>query len=96
MLEFLVTLKVWSEYIIPVAILAVALIGAAVIISFQIHAHSRKIKWLKSNGFVRYLIGVPSVGNSAFYGWRNSLTGKQIDERDLKNIGYSELKTMKE
>ena len=91
MIEFWAALKVWSEFIIPAIICAaVLLIGGAAIFT-NIFARRRKAKWLRENGFERYLSDVPSVGNGAFYAWGNSKTGKRIDERDLEHMKFSEL-----
>lgn len=55
----------------------------------------RKIKYLQSLGFERYLIDVASVGNKAWYGWeceKGVMAGMRISEEELKRIDYKKLK----
>ena len=51
----------------------------------------RKIKLLKSYGCERYLSGVPSVGNGAFYNWKTMDYKINIDERDITRMKYKQL-----
>lgn len=51
----------------------------------------RKIKLLKSYGCERYLSGVPSVGNGAFYSWKTTDYKINIDERDITRMKYKQL-----
>lgn len=94
MFEFWISYKVWTE-VIPVIILFVLLIGIflSTVIACLIESYSWKLKtkWLQKHGFERYLAGVPSVGNGAFYAWRNHQTNQQIDEKELKKLKYKDL-----
>lgn len=55
----------------------------------------RKIKYLESLGFERYLINVASVGDKAWYGWeceKGIMAGMRISEEELERIDYKKLK----
>lgn len=55
----------------------------------------RKIKYLQSLGFERYLIDVASVGDKAWYGWeceKGIMAGMRISEEELDRIDYKKLK----
>lgn len=54
----------------------------------------RKIKYLQSLGFERYIINVASVGNKTWYGWQRDDKNEylHISEKDLARINYKELK----
>lgn len=55
----------------------------------------RKIKYLQSRGFERYLKDVASVGGKAWYGWRyddGTMFGMRISEEELEKITYKKLK----
>lgn len=55
----------------------------------------RKINYLQSRGFERYLKDVASVGGKAWYGWRyddGTMFGIRISEEELERITYKELK----
>lgn len=91
MIELWAELEIWAKFIVPItigAIVALSLIANCIINCFK---WRRKINWLKSHNFERYLIGVPSFGNGAFYGWREKEGGRWIDERDLECLKFSEL-----
>lgn len=92
MLEIWASLKVFTEYIIPFFILVMCIIFLAITILASSLKWDRKIKLLKSYGYKRYLIGVPSVGGGAFYGWENEQTGDHIDERELRVIKIDTLR----
>lgn len=91
MTEFWVKFMVWTEYIIPIIIFGVLLLIFIIHECIKSFKWNRKIKWLKNNGYERYLSGVPSFGNGAFYSWKNEHTGKRIDERNLKWMSYNDL-----
>lgn len=88
--ETLSTFYLWTHYIGPV-VFCTLVIGIFIILaghkSFQDY---RKKRFLKKNGYERYLIGVPSYGNGAFYGWKHPVTGKSIDERNLGMYTYKQ------
>lgn len=55
----------------------------------------RKIKYLQSRGFERYLKDVASVGGKAWYGWHyddGTMFGMRISEEELGKITYKKLK----
>lgn len=55
----------------------------------------RKIRYLQSHGFERYLKNVASVGGKAWYGWRyddGTMFGIRISEEELEKITYKKLK----
>ena len=55
----------------------------------------RKIKYLQSLGFERYLKDVASVGDKAWYGWeceKGIMAGMRISEEELERINYKKLK----
>ena len=91
MIEKYFTLKLFGEYIGIgiIVIIVLAMIGSAVIQDIR---WSRKIKLLEKNGFEKYLRGVPSVGNGAFYGWRREFDGKRIADYSIKPMSYKALK----
>lgn len=88
MIEIWATIKVWLDFIIPSIIIVAVILGIFCSCFIKRILWNRKIKWLQSNGFERYLVGVPSFGNGAFYGWRNNRTDKRIDERDLAHMKF--------
>lgn len=55
----------------------------------------RKIRYLQSRGFERYLENVASVGGKAWYGWKcekGIMAGIRISEEELERIDYRKLK----
>ena len=52
---------------------------------------NRKIEYLQSLGFERYLKDVASVGGKAWYGWEGE-KGMRISEEELERIDYKKLK----
>ena len=91
MVEKYFTLKLIGEAAIIglfVLVIVILLVSAAV----QDIRWNRKIKLLEKNGFVKYLRGVPSVGDGAFYGWKRKSDGKQIYDTYIKSQTYKELK----
>lgn len=90
MVEVWFAIKTWSFIIITGVIIALIILIVLLELFDSLKYH-RKIKWLENHGFVRELFDVPSVGNGAFYGWRNKENWKQVDERDLSHMTYKEL-----
>lgn len=92
MIEKYFTLKLIGEAAIIgffVLVIIILLVSAAV----QDIRWNRKIKLLEKNGFVKYLRGVPSVGNGpSYYGWKRESDGKRIDDTYIKSRSYKELK----
>lgn len=91
MVEKYFTLKLIGEAaIIGLFVLAIVILLVSAVV--QDIRWNRKIKLLEKNGFVKYLRGVPSVGNGAFYGWKRESDGKQIHDIFIKCRSYKELK----
>lgn len=78
MLEVWATLKVWSDFIIPTIIIVATILTAFGIYLIKSVPWNRKIRWLRSHGFERYLIGVPAFGNGAFYWWKKNKRAKEL------------------
>jgi len=91
MVEKYFTLKLIGEVaIIGFFVLVIIILLVSTII--QNICWNRKIKLLEKNGFVKYLRGVPSIGNGAFYGWKREPDGKRIDDIVIKSLQYKKLK----
>ena len=91
MVEKYFTLKLIGEAaIIGVFVLAIIILLASAAV--QDIRWNRKIKLLEKNGFVKYLRGVPSVGDGAFYGWKRESDGRHIHDISIKCQTYKELK----
>ena len=78
--------------IVIFVLLAVFLFITSLIKQFE---RDRKIKYLQSRGFERYLKNVASVGGKAWYGWRyddGTMFGMRISEEELESITYKKLK----
>lgn len=85
------TLKV-LEIIIPVVLVVLIFVFGSIVEIINRIKWDRKIKLLKKLGYERYLEGVASVGNGAWYGWRNDKTGKNFSERDIIRWTYKRLR----
>ncbi len=88
MLETWAAFKLWVDYLIPLMLFIGIVLVFVMVCTLQSFRWNRKIRWLTKHGFERYLVGVPSVGNGAFYGWKNEKTAKRIDERDVKRLKF--------
>lgn len=78
--------------IVVFILLALFLFVTALIKQFE---WNRKIKYLQSRGFERYLKDVASVGGKAWYGWYyddGTVFGMRISEEELGRITYKKLK----
>lgn len=88
------TFKLIME-LVPIVVfilLAVFLFITSLIKQFE---WDRKIKYLQSRGFERYLKNVASMGGKAWYGWRyddGTMFSMRISEEELKKIDYKKLK----
>lgn len=91
MTDFLIKFVVWTEYIIPIITVAIFVLVGIIYTCIKAFVWHMKISWLKSHGYERYLRDVSSCGNGTFYSWKNKQTGKQVDERSLKWMSYSDL-----
>lgn len=91
MVEKYFTLKLIGEIaIIGFFVLVIIILLVSAIIQ-NIH-WNRKIKLLEKSGFVKYLRGVPSIGDGAFYGWKRESDGRRIDDIVIKSLRYKKLK----
>ena len=88
MVELWATFKLWIEYIIPISIFVLIILISFLYVLIKSFKWSRKEKYLKKHGYVRYLKGVPSFGDGAFYRWKNDKLDKRIDERDIEHLSY--------
>lgn len=84
---------------------ATIILGALILICYLVIGYciviqtiddKRKIKLLKSYGCERYLSGVSSVGNGAFYSWKTPDYKINVDERDIARMKYNSLKKILE
>lgn len=92
MLELWAKIQIWLEYIIPIAILVIAVLIYIVACTVNSFKWNRKIKWLEKHGFERYLSDVPSYGNGDFYGWREKEGNRRIDEREIRYLTFREFR----
>ena len=79
----------------PIVIFIVISIISFVIYCFEEWNWQRKIRYLQSLGFERYLKDVASVGNKCWYGWQRDtgdLFWQTISEEEIKMMTYKELK----
>ena len=90
MVERYFALKLTGTYIM---IGVIVIIASAIFINAAIQdiRWNRKIKLLERNCFEKYLHGVPSVGNGAFYGWRREFDDKRIVDDAIKRMSYKAL-----
>ncbi len=96
MLDLWLKLKVWTEFIIPAAIIIaiLAFIALKILrINIDLICWNRKTKWLTNNGYERVLKGVSEAGGFTFYAWKKNGC-KTIDEHDLKRWSYKHLKNI--
>lgn len=93
MVDFYFGIKLFAE-LAPVVLFLVMFIIILIITSIKSFKYNRKVKYLKSIGFERYLIDVASVGDKAWYGWRRDDKNGylHISENDLARIDYKKLK----
>ena len=95
MLELWLKLKILFDYIIPFILFGLFLLFCFIYI---IYIYIKSIKWnkkiklLQKEKYERYLIRVASVGNGAWYGWKNKEYNHRISEDELDKINYSSLK----
>lgn len=94
-INILAEIKFWIIAIL-VALLLIGFLLFACSTLAQMVDEKRKIRLLKSYGCERYLSGVPSVGDGAFYSWKTVDHKINIDERDITRMKYSRLKKILE
>jgi len=91
MVEKYFTLKLIGEVALIgffVLVIIILLVSATI----QNICWNRKIKLLEKNGFVKYLRGVSSIGDGAFYGWKRESDGRRINDIVIKSLQYKRLK----
>lgn len=79
----------------PVFIFIVIFVILFIIYCFEEWSWQRKIRYLQSLGFKRYLKDVASVGDKCWYGWKRDtgdLFWQTISEEEIKMMTYKELK----
>lgn len=94
-INILAGLKFWI-IAISVALLLICFLVFVCLTVTQMVDDKRKIRLLKSYGCERYLSGVPSVGDGAFYSWKTADYKINIDERDIARMKYKRLKEIME
>lgn len=91
MIEKFFTLKVWAEYIIPAVIIALAAVGIlAVLVYYRVSSirWRRKERWLKNNGYIRYLVRPGDDYQGAIYEWQSRNKSKRIREDEAERMTY--------
>lgn len=88
MIEKFFALKLWTEYIIPAAIIALVIGSFFVKEIVSNIGWSKKEEWLKTNGYERYLIEPMNGYHDAIYEWRNKENLKRIRENSAKRMKY--------
>lgn len=81
--------------LLPVVLFGLLTITIITINVINQYRFTKKINYLKSIGFERYLKDVASVSNKAWYGWERedgSMFGQRISEEEINRIDYKELK----
>lgn len=94
-INILAGLKFWIIAIL-VALLLICFLVFVCLTVAQMVDGKRKMRLLKAYGCERYLSGVPSVGNGAFYSWKTVDYKINIDERDIARMKYKHLKEILE
>lgn len=84
--------KIYAEYIIPALLIGVLLVVIGICEVVHIVKESRINKFFLSHGYERKLLGVPSVGGGAFYGWVRESDHKIADDRDIRGWTLKEIK----
>lgn len=93
MLEFWATLKIWSEYIIPIALFVLIVLWIVIKLLIDCFKWSRKEKWLMSHGYKRFVLDVSSSGNKVWYGWQNKQNGVMIRQSMIEKLSYQKFIT---
>lgn len=90
MTEKYFALRVFEAYA-GIAIIAAIIIIVVVKTAIDSFRWNRKTSLLERNGYERYLHGVPSVGDGAFYGWKKEGCNR-ILESEMERMSFKELK----
>lgn len=92
-INVLAGIKLWTILILFVLFLF-CILSCVLCVIVQTIKNKRKIKLLKSYGCERYLSGVPSVGNGAYYSWKTPDYKINIGERNVASMKYRDLKEL--
>jgi hypothetical protein len=84
--------KLYMEYVIPIILLALLFVIAAIYIVVGEIKVRRIHRFFKSHGYKRKLLGVSSVGAKTFYGWVRDYDYKIADDRDIKGWSLKQIK----
>lgn len=91
MIEKFFTLKVWTEYVIPSVLTVLVAVGVlAVLVYYRVSSirWRRKERWLKNNGYIRYLVRAGDDYQGAIYEWQSRDKSKSIREDDAERMTY--------
>ena len=91
MIEKFFTLKIWAEYIIPAVVIAIAVVGILVVlVCYRVSSNRwrRKERWLKNNGYNRYLLRPGDDYQGAIYEWQSRNKSKSIREDEAERMTY--------
>lgn len=94
-INILAGIRFWIIAIL-IALLLLCFLSFVCFTAIQMIDYKRKIRLLKSYGCERYLSGVPSVGDGAFYSWKTADYKINIDEREMTEMTYKRLKAILE
>lgn len=85
-------IKMYAEYIIPIALLIITFVITAILIAIGTIKEKMINKFFLSHGYERRLLDVSSVGAKAFYGWVRTSDYKVADDRNIKNLSLRQIK----
>ena len=85
-------IKIFMDYILPFAIFGVIILVIVICVTVSSIKESRIEKFFLSHGYERKLLGVPSFGDGAFYGWVREVDNKIVDDRDIKGWSLNRIK----
>ena len=85
-------IKMYAEYIIPIALLIITFVITAILIAIGTVKEKMINKFFLSHGYERRLLDVSSVGAKAFYGWVRTSDYKVADDRNIKNLSIKQIK----
>lgn len=85
-------LKMFSDYIIPIALIVIVILVGTVVVTIASIKEKRIKNFFISNGYERELFDVASFGGGAFYGWTRKSDHARIDDRDIRGWSLREIK----
>lgn len=89
-MELYYKIRFWSDFIIPIVILAVVAIVCVIGIIISTYKARRIKRFFIKHGYERYCIGVPAFGNGSFYGWKRESV--IVDDRDIRHMSFKTIK----